>query len=81
MTATEAVTGANIDIPPPAGCSIVQFCNAPGPDGARCLQQGCSLSAALAEWTAETRAACGTPVCPWIFVALDGTRFINGSCL
>src|SRR4051812_44605580 len=36
-------------INPRAGCSIVQFCNAPGSDGTRCLQQGCSLGAALDE--------------------------------
>jgi hypothetical protein len=62
-------------------CSIVQFCNAPGTDGTRCLQQGCSLTAALAECTTESRAVCGTPVCPWIFVAIGGARFLNGSCL
>lgn len=68
-------------ITPRASCSIVQFCNAPGSDGTRCLQQGCSLSAAQAECSREAPAVCGTPVCPWIFVASDGTRFLNGSCL
>ena len=68
-------------ITPDANCSIVQFCNAPGSDGTRCLQQGCSLNTALAECSREAPAVCGTPVCPWIFVASDGTRFLNGSCL
>jgi hypothetical protein len=68
-------------ITPAASCSIVQFCNAPGSDGTRCLQQGCSLATAQAECSREAPAVCGTPVCPWIFVALDGTRFLNGSCL
>lgn len=68
-------------ITPAVSCSIVQFCNAPGSDGTRCLQQGCSLDTALAECSREAPAVCGTPVCPWIFVALDGRRFLNGSCL
>jgi hypothetical protein len=68
-------------INPRAGCSIVQFCNAPGSDGTRCLQQGCSLGAALDECSREAPAVCGRPVCPWIFVASDGSRFLNGSCL
>jgi len=61
-------------------CSIVQFCNAPGSDGTRCLQQGCSLTAALDECEVESRRVCGTPVCPWVFVALDGTRFFHVPC-
>ena len=67
---------------PHVSCSIVQFCNAPGADGTRCLQQGCSLTAALNECSVEAPRVCGTPVCPWIFVALDGRRFINttGQC-
>ena len=68
-------------INPHANCSIVQFCNAPGSDGTRCLQRGCSLGAALAECSDEAPRVCGTPVCPWIFVASDGSRFLNGSCL
>jgi len=40
-------------ITPRAGCSIVQFCNAPGSDGTVCLQQGCSLAAAQAECSLE----------------------------
>lgn len=68
-------------VDPRANCSIVQFCNAPGADGTRCLQRGCSLGAALAECSDEAPRVCGTPVCPWIFVASDGSRFLNGSCL
>ncbi len=68
-------------VQPQAGCSVVEWCNAPGADGARCLQQGCTLERALDECTAEARAACGTPVpCPWIFVASDGTRYIRRRC-
>lgn len=58
-----------------ANCSIVQYCNAPGADGTRCIQQGCSLSAALSECEVETYNVCGTPVCPWIFVDLNGVRW------
>jgi hypothetical protein len=83
-TASDALsTGPTQDaIQPRAGCSIVQFCNAPGTDGTRCLQQGCDLITALNECSAEAPAVCGTPVCPWIFVALDGSRFVNttGTC-
>lgn len=68
-------------IDPRANCSIVQFCNAPGSDGTRCLQRGCDLGTALAECSREAPQVCGTPVCPWIFVASDGSRFLNGSCL
>lgn len=53
---------------PGSGCSIVQFCNAPGPDGTRCVQQGCSLSTAMSECDREAHLICGTPVQPWIFV-------------
>jgi hypothetical protein len=78
-TATEALSGAPTDdaVDPHVSCSIVQFCNAPGADGTRCLQQGCSLTAAQDECTRESLQFCGTPVCPWIFVASDGTRFRN----
>src|SRR5215468_3006682 len=66
---------------PATRCSIVQFCNAPGRDGTRCLQQGCGPVDALVECAREAPAVCGWPVCPWVFVARDGRRFINGSCL
>ncbi len=64
-----------------AGCSIVEYCNAPGSDGTRCRQQGCSLSTALAECEQETAIVCGSRVCPWIFVASNGTRYVHTSCL
>lgn len=63
-----------------AGCSIVEWCNAPGADGSRCKQQGCTLTAAISECESETRQFCGTPQCPWIFVALDGTRYTRTPC-
>jgi hypothetical protein len=66
---------------PAARCSIVQFCNAPGRDGTRCLQRGCGAVDALVECSREAPKVCGWPVCPWVFVARDGRRFINGSCL
>lgn len=56
-------------------CSIVQYCNAPGGDGTRCKQQGCSFWAAVYECEAETYNVCGSPVYPWIFVGLDGRRY------
>jgi hypothetical protein len=63
-----------------AGCSVVEYCNAPGSDGSRCLQQGCTLTAAIAECETETRQVCGTPRCPWIFVATGGARFTRTPC-
>lgn len=57
------------------GCSTVQYCNAPGQDGARCRQLGCSLDEALAECAAETPRVCGDPpLCPWAFYTLSGQR-------
>lgn len=66
---------------PAASCSTVQFCNAPGPDGTRCVQQGCDVVTALVACSHAAPAVCGWPACPWTFVARDGRRFINGSCL
>jgi hypothetical protein len=57
-----------------AGCSVVVSCNAPGPEGTRCRQQGCSLGAARLECALESVAVCGAAVCPVILVELDGTR-------
>lgn len=67
------------------GCSVVQWCDVPsnlpnGWEGARCLQRGCTLDAALNECVIETWRVCGTPKCPWAFVALDGTRFYRDPC-
>ena len=56
-----------------AGCSIVEWCQAPGSRGSVCRQQGCSIQNAFEECVNETRAACGTPRCPWIFIASDGS--------
>jgi hypothetical protein len=64
----EAVTQAS-------GCSVVEFCDAPGSDGARCKQLGCSFNAAFEECVAETPRVCGTPKCPWRFVPLSGASF------
>jgi len=67
--------GADGDvISPAAGCSIVQFCDAPGTDGTRCLQQGCSFDAARTECINEGWAVCGTPKCPWALIDLNGVR-------
>jgi hypothetical protein len=63
-----------------AGCSVVEYCNAPGSDGSRCRQQGCTLANAIAECESETRQFCGTPQCPWIFVATGGTRYTRTPC-
>jgi hypothetical protein len=76
-----SVTGIVDDaVTPFASCSVVQFCNAPGSDGTRCLQQGCSLATARAECRTESKNVCGNPVCPWIFVATNGQRFLDSSC-
>jgi hypothetical protein len=56
------------------GCSVVTTCNAVGPDGTRCRQQGCSLGAAVLECQLESFTVCGVAVCPVIFIRLDGTR-------
>jgi len=56
------------------GCSVVVSCNAPGPDGTRCRQQGCSLGAAKLECALESVSICGTAVCPVILIESDGTR-------
>jgi hypothetical protein len=66
--ANEAVTQAS-------GCSVVQWCDAPGSDGARCKQLGCSFHDAFEECVAETPRVCGTPKCPWRFLQLDGQSF------
>jgi len=67
-------------ITPRVNCSIVQFCNAPGSDGTRCLQQGCTFDQAAVECINETSTVCGSASCPWIFVASDGERFTITPC-
>src|SRR5262249_36534332 len=37
----------------PITCVIVQYCDAPGPDGTRCVQNGCNVQDALTECTIE----------------------------
>jgi hypothetical protein len=63
-----------------AGCSVVEYCNAPGPEGTRCRQQGCTFIAAMSECEQETAIVCGSAVCPWIFVASNGVRYVKNSC-
>ena len=61
-----------------AGCSITDWCDLPNSSiGSVCRQTGCSLSAALDECVVDTWFICGTPKCPWIFKALDGTTFFR----
>ena len=69
LSASSAEDAANLT----ANCSIVQFCNAPGSDGTRCVQQGCSVQAAFDECVTETFNVCGAPSCPWKLVLLNGT--------
>jgi len=57
------------------GCSVVEWCDAPGSDGARCRQLGCSFQEAFDECIAETQRVCGTPKCPWMFKPLGGSSF------
>lgn len=61
-------------------CAIVQFCDVPGPDGTRCVQNGCSIVQALSECSVEAPRECGHIVCPFVFVAPGGKRFLNGAC-
>jgi hypothetical protein len=55
-----------------AGCAFVEFCNAPGSDGTRCVQQACSLAAARVECRSDTAFVCGSPTNPWRIRTLDG---------
>jgi hypothetical protein len=57
-----------------AGCSVVEWCQAPGFDGTRCVQTGCSVSAAIAECIADVDFVCGGPNCPFIFTSITGAR-------
>ncbi|HWN70474.1 MAG TPA: hypothetical protein VNM90_22695 [Haliangium sp.] len=80
-TAEEASTASSADeVIIQASCSIVEWCNIEGPEGARCKQQGCSLQAALNECTVETWRVCGTPKCEWRFVALNGQSWYRSPC-
>jgi hypothetical protein len=64
----------------PTSCVVVQYCDAPGPDGTRCVQTGCSVQDALTECTIEAPRECYRVVCPFVFVGPGGKRFQNGSC-
>jgi hypothetical protein len=65
----------------PVTCVVVQYCDAPGPDGTRCVQNGCDVLEALTECTIEAPRECSRVVCPFVFVGPGGKRFQNGSCL
>ena len=74
-TATSQDSTAMADAAPAAvGCAVVTTCNAAGPDGTRCRQQGCSLGAAELECELEAVSVCGTAICPVILIRTDGTR-------
>lgn len=65
----------------PTTCVVVQYCDAPGPDGTRCVQNGCDVIEALTECSIEAPRECSRVVCPFVFVGPGGKRFRNGSCL
>lgn len=63
-------------------CTTVAYCDAPGPDGTRCVQNpGCNLNDAADQCAAEAPRECFRIVCPWVLVGHDGRRLINGACL
>jgi len=69
-------------ITPRAGCSVVQFCNAPGSEGTTCQQQGCSVQSAVSECKSEVPGVCGSPVSPWIFITSNGVHHPStASCI
>jgi hypothetical protein len=63
---------ATRDVTPQAGCSFVQYCNAPGTDGTRCFHQRCDFEVAIEECKREVRQICGRPTCPFKFFDFDG---------
>ena len=65
----------------PITCVVVQYCDAPGPDGTRCVQTGCNVQDALTECSIEAPRECARVVCPFVFVGPGGKRFQNGTCL
>jgi hypothetical protein len=71
------------DITPAAtNCTQVDFCNAPGPNGAQCRQRACSFSAAVAECRVDTPFVCGKnfPL-PWVIIDSGGSSHtISDSC-
>jgi hypothetical protein len=66
--------------PPQVGCVTVQYCDAPGPDGTRCVQTGCSVQDALIACSREAPRQCLRIACPFVFVGPGGKRFKNGEC-
>jgi hypothetical protein len=63
-------------------CATVVYCDAPGPDGTRCVQKpGCNLNDAADQCASEAPRECFRVVCPWVLVGHDGRRLINGACL
>jgi len=70
----QAATGRDDAASAAAGCAVVTTCNAAGPDGTRCRQQGCSLGAAELECELEAFSVCGAATCPVILIRTDGTR-------
>lgn len=64
----------------PTSCVVIQYCDAPGPDGTRCVQTGCNVQDALTECTIEAPRECARVVCPFVFVGPGGKRFQNGTC-
>jgi hypothetical protein len=79
--AQDPTSGAGRDgtDPPPVGCVVVH-CDAPGPDGTRCVQTGCSVVDALTACSREAPRQCLRITCPFMFVGPGGKRFKNGSC-
>ena len=73
-TASQVSTAMADAAPAAVGCAVVTTCNAAGPDGTRCRQQGCSLGAAELECELEAVSVCGTAICPVILIRTDGTR-------
>ncbi|HEX8114045.1 MAG TPA: hypothetical protein VF516_40210 [Kofleriaceae bacterium] len=65
----------------PVSCVVIQYCDAPGPDGTRCVQKGCSVQEALTECTIEAPRECHPLVCPFVFLGHGGVRFNNGECM
>lgn len=55
------------------GCSIVQYCDAPGSDGTRCLHLTCDFNTAYNECIRESYSVCGTPVPVWVFVCRNSS--------
>lgn len=55
--------GQSALVAPAAGCSFVEWCDAPGPRKAVCRQQGCDSLTAMNECKSEVRRFCGPSFC------------------